>query len=86
LPGTKTRHAGDRRHGGELADQAPGESVLLGTMSAHLGAYVRGMRQAPDLDLRVAEGYETCHRIVVDACEQLFAATKREAAAGLSIE
>lgn len=28
-------------------------------------AYVRGMRQAPDLDLRVPEGYEACHRIVV---------------------
>ncbi len=64
--------AGNR---GWLTDPAADEVVevlnKVRTMSAHPGAYVRGMREAPDLDLRVAEGYETCHRIVVDACEQL---------------
>jgi hypothetical protein len=49
------------------------------TMAAHPSAYVRGMRQGPDLDLRVPEGYDVCHSIVVDACEQLSAATRREA-------
>jgi len=39
------------------------------TMATHPGAYVRGIRQLPELDLRVPEGYEACHRIVVDACE-----------------
>jgi hypothetical protein len=48
------------------------------TMAAHPGAYVRVMRHAPDLDLRVPEGYQACHRIVVDACQQLFAATSAQ--------
>jgi hypothetical protein len=46
------------------------------SMAAHPGAYVRGMRQAVDLDLRIPEGYEACHRIVLDACQQLAAATR----------
>jgi hypothetical protein len=49
------------------------------TMAAHPGAYVRGMRQVRDFDLRAPEGYEVCHRNVVNACEQLSAATNREA-------
>jgi hypothetical protein len=60
-------------------DQVVGVLNKVRTMAAHPGAYVRGMRQVPDLDLRVPEGYEACFDIVVDACEQLFAATKQEA-------
>jgi hypothetical protein len=71
------------RKRGWLTDPATDQVVEVlnkaRTMAAHPGAYVRGMRQAPDLDLRVPEGYEVCHRIVVDACQQLSAATEREA-------
>lgn len=51
-------------------------------MAAHPGAYVRVMRQAPDFDLRVPEGYDACFDIVADACHQLSAATQREAKVG----
>jgi|SRR5215472_13535289 len=73
------------RKRGWLTDPATDQVVEVlnksRTMAAHPGAYVRGMRQTPDLDLRVSEGYEVCHRIVVDACELLSAAIQREAEA-----
>jgi hypothetical protein len=48
------------------------------TMAAHPGAYVRALRQVPELDLRASEGWEVCYGVVVKACEQLSAALKRD--------
>jgi len=63
------------RRRGWLTDPARDQVVEVlnkgRTMAAHPGAYVRGIRQVPELYLRVPEGDEACHRIVVDACEQL---------------
>lgn len=70
---------------GWLADPATDQVVEVlnktRTMAAHPGAYVRAMRQVPDLDLRAPESFGVCHRIVVDACQQLSKAVGREAGA-----
>jgi hypothetical protein len=64
------------RDQGWLTHAAVGEvtEVLnkVRTMAAHPGAYVRGIRSAPeDFDLRDIDGYPTCLDIVATATEQL---------------
>lgn len=74
--------AGLAKKRGWLTDPAAHQVVEVlnkaRTMAAHPGAYVRAMRQAPDFELRVPEGYDVCFDIVTAACQQLSVANQRE--------